>query len=188
MPCCPIQFRLLSNPMQNGTTTTATAAISGMGLDGPWHGPLFFCGGLDPLLSVVQCGPTLFSSVKVPHLSSAAFPLNHAVRESAPPCPVILLRWHDDAGCCSWSCVTAPLVAFCTKLIPSFATCTTEISPNLPGRGYHPVAVLAVVVHCILFGVSERVSLTHTRARGPKTMTPLPPKEQRGTDRGGGGG
>ena len=54
----------------------------GMGLDGP----LFFCGGLDPLLSVVQCGPTLFSSVKVPHLSSAAFPLNHAVRESAPPC------------------------------------------------------------------------------------------------------
>ena len=180
MPCCPIQFRLLSNLMQNGTTTTATAAISGMGLDGPWHGPLFFCGGLDPLLSVVQCGPTLFSSVKVPHLSSAAFPLNHAVRESAPPCPVILLRWHDDAGCCSWSCVTAPLVAFCTKLIPSFATCTTEISPNLPGRGYHPVAVLAVVVHCILFGVSERVSLTHTRARGPKTMTPLPPKGAEG--------
>ena len=36
---------------------------------------------------------------------------------------VILLQWHDDAGCCSWSCVTAHLVVICFNLIPTLATC-----------------------------------------------------------------
>ena len=75
--------------------------------------------------------------------------------------------------------MTAPLVAFCTKLIPSFATCTTEISPNLPGRGYHPVAVLAVVVHCILFGVSEREPHTH-EGEGAQNNDTAPAEGSRG--------
>ena len=96
----------------------------GMGLDGPWHGPLFFCGGLDP--------PTPFCGTVWPNTillgKSTPFVISCVSVESCCPrvsatLSVILLQWHDDAGCCSWSCVTAHLVVICFNLIPTLATC-----------------------------------------------------------------